>query len=53
VILAAESQVPSAGVAEAREVLVGLRAEQEQVHQRLEDMERRLREMRDAVEGPR
>jgi spermidine synthase len=53
VILAAESQVPGAGLAEAREALVGLRAEQAQVYQRLEDMERRLREMRDAVEGPR
>jgi spermidine synthase len=52
-ILAAESQVPWAGVAEAREALVGLRAEQEQVHQRLEEMERRLREMRDAMEGLR
>jgi len=53
VILAAESQVPWAGLAEAREALVGLRAEQEQVHQRLEEMERRLREMRDSMEGPR
>ena len=53
VILDAESQVPWAGLAEAREALVGLRAEQEQVHQRLEEMERRLREMRDSMEGPR
>jgi spermidine synthase len=53
VILAAESQTPWAGLAEARDALVGLRAEQEQVHQRLEEMERRLREMRDSMEGPR
>jgi hypothetical protein len=53
VILAAESQVPWAGLAEVRDALVGLRAEQEQVHQRLKDMEQRLREIRESMEGPR
>jgi spermidine synthase len=53
VIQAAESQDSGAHLTEARQALVGLRAEQEQVHQRLEEMEQRLREIRDAVEGPR
>jgi spermidine synthase len=52
VVEAAESHGTEPSLAEARQKLVGLRAEQEQVRQRLEDMERRLREMKDSTEGP-
>jgi spermidine synthase len=43
VILAAESDDPGADTAAARQELQGLRAEQEQVRQRLEAMEQRLK----------
>jgi spermidine synthase len=51
VILAAESGDPGASVAAARQALHGLRAEQEQVRQRLEAMEQRLREITASPEG--
>jgi spermidine synthase len=53
VILAAESGDPGTNVAAARQELQGLRVEQEQVRQRLEAMERRLREITGAPEGVR
>jgi spermidine synthase len=45
VIVAAESGDPGASVTAARQELQGLRVEQEQVRQRLEAMERRLKEL--------
>jgi hypothetical protein len=51
VILAAESGDPGASVAAARQALHGLRTEQEQVRQRLEAMEQRLREITSSPEG--
>jgi spermidine synthase len=53
VILAAESGDPGANTATARQELQGLRAEQEQVRQRLEDMERRLKEITSSPGGQR
>ena len=53
VILAAESGDPGVCPATARQELQGLRVEQEQVRQRLEDMERRLKELTSAPGGPR
>jgi spermidine synthase len=53
VILAAESGDPGVSTAAARQALQGLRAEQEQVRQRLEDMERRLKEITSSPGGPR
>jgi len=53
VILAAESGDPGVSTAAARQALQGLRAEQEQVRQRLEDMERRLQEITSSPGGPR
>jgi spermidine synthase len=53
VILAAESGDPGVSTAAARQALQGLRAEQEQVRQRLEDMERRLQEITSSSGGPR
>jgi spermidine synthase len=53
VIRAAESQGSEASLAEAHQKLVGLRTEQEQVRQRLEEMERRLKEIAGSTEGPR
>ena len=53
VILAAESGDPGASVAAARQALHGLRAEQEQVRQRLEAMEQRLQEITSSPEGVR
>lgn len=53
VILAAESSDPGASVAAARQAFQGLRVEQEQVRQRLEAMERRLREITGSPEGVR
>ncbi len=53
VILATESPGPGADLTEARQGLAGLRAEQERVHQRLEEMAQRLRKMQDSVEGLR
>jgi spermidine synthase len=53
VILAAESGAPGADMATARQELQGLRVEQEQVRQRLEAMERRLKEMTDSTGGRR
>ena len=45
VIIAAESGDPEESIATARQALHGLRTEQEQVRQRLEAMEQRLREI--------
>jgi spermidine synthase len=53
VILAAESGAPGADTATARQELQGLRVEQEQVRQRLEAMERRLKEITDSAGGRR
>jgi spermidine synthase len=53
VILAAESANSTASLTEARQELVGLHTEQEQVRRRLEEMERRLREITDAEEDSR
>src|SRR5256884_551365 len=53
VILAAESGDPGANTATARQELQGLRAEQEQVRQRLENMERRLKEITSSPGGQR
>jgi uncharacterized protein involved in exopolysaccharide biosynthesis len=53
VILAADSGDLGVSTATARQELQGLRAEQEQVRQRLEDMERRLKEITSSPEGPR
>jgi spermidine synthase len=53
VILAAESGDSGVSTAAARQALQGLRAEQEQVRQRLEDMERRLHAITSAPGGPR
>ena len=53
VILAAETGDPGASMAAARQALHGLRVEQEQVRQRLEAMEQRLREITGAPEGAR
>jgi spermidine synthase len=53
VILAAESGGPGVSTAAARQELQGLRAEQEQVRQRLENMERRLKEITSSPGGPR
>jgi spermidine synthase len=53
VILAAESGDSGANVATARQELQGLRVEQEQVRQRLEAMERRLKEITSSPEGMR
>jgi purine nucleoside phosphorylase len=53
VILAAESGDPGADLATARQALQGLRAEQEQVRQRLEAMEQRLKEITSAPGGQR
>jgi spermidine synthase len=53
VILAAESGDPETNMAVARQELQGLRVEQEQVRQRLEAMERRLREITSSPEGVR
>jgi len=53
VILAAESGAPGADLATARQALQGLRAEQEQVRQRLEAMEQRLKEITTAPGGQR
>jgi len=53
VILAAESGDPGVSPAVTRQALQGLRAEQEQVRQRLEDMERRLQEITSSPGGSR
>src|SRR5262245_2629256 len=53
VILAAESGAPGVDTATARQELQGLRVEQEQVRQRLEAMERRLKEFTDSAGGQR
>jgi spermidine synthase len=53
VILAAESGTPGADTATARQELQGLRVEQEQVRQRLEAMERRLKEITESAGGQR
>jgi spermidine synthase len=53
VILAAESGGPGVSTAAARQELQGLRAEQEQVRQRLENMERRLKEITSSPGAPR
>ena len=53
VILAAELGDSGTNVAAARQELQGLRVEQEQVRQRLEAMERRLREITSSPEGMR
>jgi hypothetical protein len=53
VMLAAESDDPGVSPATARQELQGLRAEQERVRQRLEDMERRLKAITSAPGGPR
>jgi len=53
VILAAESGDPGTNLATARQELQGLRVEQEQVRQRLEAMERRLRELTSSPESVR
>src|SRR5262249_45146904 len=53
VILAAESGDPGVSTAAARQALQGLRVEQEQVRQRLEDMERRLQEITSSPGGLR
>jgi len=53
VILAAESRDPGANTAAARQELQGLRAEQEQVRQRLETMEQRLKAIMSSPGGQR
>jgi len=53
VILAAESRDPGANTAAARQELQGLRAEQEQVRQRLETMEQRLKAIMSSPRGQR
>jgi spermidine synthase len=53
VILAADAGDLGVSTATARQELQGLRAEQEQVRQRLEDMERRLKEITSSPEGSR
>jgi len=53
VILAAESSTPGANTAAARQELQGLRVEQEQVRQRLETMEQRLKEITASPGGQR
>jgi spermidine synthase len=53
VILAAESDDPGADTAAARQALQGLRAEQEQVRQRLEAMEQRLKAITSSPGGQR
>ena len=53
VILAAEAGSPKTSLAEAQQDLVGLRREQEAVRHRLEDMERRLRELSGSGESAR
>ena len=53
VILAAESSDPGADLATARQALQGLRAEQEQVRQRLEAMEQHLKEITSSPGGQR
>jgi spermidine synthase len=51
VILAADTGEGRANLAEARQELLGLRVEQEQVQQRLADLERRLREIAATTKG--
>jgi purine nucleoside phosphorylase len=53
VILAAESGDPGADLATAHQALQGLRVEQEQVRQRLEAMEQRLKEITSSPGGQR
>jgi spermidine synthase len=53
VILAAEADNQNTSLVEAQQNLVGLRMEQETVRHRLEDMERRLRELSGARENTR
>jgi spermidine synthase len=53
VIHAADAMSTGQGVAEARQELQGLQAEQEQVRRRLEEMERRLKELTSSRQGLR